>query len=136
MIVTADHGLVDVPRDLHFSFRDNDRIGRHLVAGQTGEATTPVFHVRGAHDAFREAFAAHPASEVFSLYTPDELASRDLYGTEPLAEEMRARLGDYVAIARCPALFEYVASGRKPVDHVGVHGGLRPGEMRVPLLLA
>lgn len=137
MIVTADHGLVDVPPERHFVFRDADAMARHLVAGQTGESGTPVFHCRpGEADAFVEAFTAHEASRWFTLVTPEELADRGFYGPLPLSSAMRERLGDFVGIAVEPSLLEYVPPGRQPVAHVGVHGGLRPGEMQVPLLLA
>jgi hypothetical protein len=137
MIVTADHGLVDVPEERHFVFRDGDPLARHLVAGQTGESTTPVFHVReGEVDRFREAFGAHEASRWFSLHEPGDLASRGFYGPVPLGRSARLHLGDLVGIAVEPTLLEYVPAGRDPVPHVGVHGGLRPDEMRVPMLLA
>lgn len=137
MIVTADHGLVDVPNKRHFVFRDDHALASHLVAGQTGEASTPVFHVRdGRLDDFRDAFARHEASRWFSLHTPDELAERGLYGPAPLSQSMRLHLGDLVGVASEPALLEYVPPAGRPVPHVGVHGGLRPDEMRVPLVLA
>ncbi|MFW5741630.1 MAG: alkaline phosphatase family protein [Spirochaetota bacterium] len=137
MLVTADHGLVDVPKERHFVFRDGDPLASHLLAGQTGEASTPVFHVRdGRVDDFREAFSRHEAARWFRLYTPDELADLGLYGPGALSEAMRLHLGDLVGIANEPSLLEYVPAGKSPVPHVGVHGGLRPGEIRVPLLLA
>ncbi|MFW6260069.1 MAG: hypothetical protein ACOC6J_00660 [Spirochaetota bacterium] len=116
---------------------DEDPLAHRLIAGQTGEGTSPVFHVRdGRVDDFRDAFSRHEASRVFALYTPEELAERGLYGPNPLSDAMRLHLGDLVGIATQPALFEYVPAGRSPVPHIGVHGGLRPDEMRVPLLLA
>lgn len=137
MIVTADHGLVDVPDERHFTFGDDDPLASHLIAGQTGEASTPVFHVRdGRLDEFRETFSRHEAARWFALATPEELAELGLYGPQPLSDAMRLHLGDLVGIASEPALLEYVPPGKSPVPHVGVHGGLRPGEMRVPLLLA
>lgn len=135
MIVTADHGLVDIEERHHFTFRDSDDLAKCLLAGQTGEGTTPVFHVRN-EDAFLNAFAAHPASEHFTLYRPEELAAMELYGPVALSEPMRAHLGDYVGIATDPVLLEYVAPGRNPIKHIGVHGGLRPAEIEVPLFLA
>ncbi len=138
MIVTADHGLVDVPPERHYELRDDDPLARHLVAGATGEAAAPVFHVepRSNPNAFLEAFADHPASESFSLAPTSELARRGLYGPVPLSEATKLHLGDYVGIATHPAILEYVPDGREPLRHIGVHGGLRPGEIRVPLLLA
>lgn len=141
MVVTADHGLVDVPQEARYSFSHRDAIASHLIAGQTGEATTPIFHVREGHaDAFLEAFARHPSSTAFTLHTPDELARLGFYGPEPLSPASRAHLGDYVGIAAEPAMLEYLppradGSPEAPVSHVGVHGGLRPAEMRVPLAI-
>jgi len=137
MIVTADHGLVDVPDEYRYTVRDEDPIAKHLVAGPSGEGTTPVFHVRpGDVDRFLDSFADHPASESFTLVRPDALAAHELYGPEPLSEAMRLHLGDYVGIATRHALLQYVPPGREPIAHIGVHGGLRPGEVRVPLFLA
>ncbi len=134
MIVTADHGLVDVPKERHFVFRESDPLAKTLYAGQTGEGTTPVFHVRD-EEAFLKAFAEHPSSEFYTLFRPDELASRNLYGPIALSERMKSHLGDFVGIATQPSLLEYVPPRREPIDHVGVHGGLRPGEIEVPLFL-
>ena len=137
MVVSADHGLVDVLPERHFVIRDQDPIARHLIAGQTGEATTPVFHLReGADEAFREEFSRHEASRYFSLHEPEELGRRGFYGPVGLSNAARSHLGDYVGVSTEPALLEYVPTGRSPVDHIGVHGGLRPAEMQVPLILA
>jgi hypothetical protein len=137
MIVTADHGLLDVENGLRFQLRDEDTLMRHLVVGPTGEATTPVFHVKpGELGAFREVFEKHPASEYFDLHTPTELQRRGLYGPAPLSDAAVCHLGDLVGIATRVALLSYVPPGQKPVNHVAVHGGLRPGEVVVPLFLA
>jgi len=124
MIVTADHGLVDVPRERHYELHDDHPLARHLLEPRTDERS------------FFEAFARHPASESFSLVRTSELARRGLYGPVPLSEAAALHLGDYVGIATHPAILEYVPDGREPVRHIGVHGGLRPGEIRVPLFLA
>jgi hypothetical protein len=39
-------------------------------------------------------------------------------------------------VAERPALLEYVPAGWQSIRHRGVHGGVRPGEMRVPLCVA
>ena len=135
MVVTADHGLVDVPPERQFVFREGDPLAATLYAGQTGEGATPVFHVRD-EDAFQKAFAEHPASEHFTLFRPSDLAERGLYGPVALSDRMQSHLGDFVGIAVEPSILQYVPAGSKPVNHVGVHGGLRPGEVEVPLFLA
>ncbi|MEE8441963.1 MAG: alkaline phosphatase family protein [Spirochaetia bacterium] len=137
MIVTADHGLVDVPPERHFNLRDEDPVCAHLLGGQSGEGTTPVFHVRPGHDeAFLEEFSRTDAAAYYTLHTPDELAGLELYGPEPLSEAARAHLGQYVGIAVEPARLEYLPPGSERVNHVGVHGGLRPAEINIPLCVA
>jgi len=137
LIASADHGLVDVEDNLRFVLHDDDELCRHLVTGPTGESTAPVFHVKpGADAAFREAFAAHPASRYFELHTPAELFKRGLYGNGPLSETATLHLGEYVGIAERVALLQYAPPGITPLHHVGVHGGLRPAEVMVPLFLA
>lgn len=137
MIVTADHGLVDVPPERHFNWRDDDPVCTHLLGGQSGEGTTPVFHVKPGHDeAFLEEFSRTDAAAYYTLHTPDELAELELYGPEPLSDAARTHLGQYIGIAVEPARLEYLPPGSDPVNHVGVHGGLRPAEINIPLCVA
>lgn len=137
IVVTADHGLVDVPPEKHFTLRDDDAMCAHVIGGQSGESTTPVFHVKPGHDgAFLEEFARSTAAQSFTLYRPDELAEYGLYGPEPLSDEARLHLGNYVGISVEPARLEYVPPGTEPVNHIGVHGGLRPAEVNIPLFVA
>jgi len=136
MVVTADHGLVDVAPENASRVDDGDELANHLVAGITGEGRAPVFHLKPGHeDAFLESYSAHPASAHFTLHRPGHLADLGLYGPEGLSEAARSRLGDYVGISTAPARIEYVPRGGGPLPHVGVHGGLLPAEMRVPLFV-
>jgi len=137
MIVTADHGLVDVEDGLHFAINDDDALCRHLVTGPTAEGVAPVFHVvPGQIDDFRTAFDTHPASKHFTLFTTEQLARKELFGPVPFSEKAALHWGDLVGIATRVAVLNYIPPGGKPVVHRAVHGGLRPGEVRIPLFLA
>lgn len=137
MVVSTDHGLVDVPEDRRFVMSDEDTLCCHLLGGQSGETSTPVFHVRAGHEAaFADAFRASPAAAHFSLHRPEDLAELRLYGPVPLEDSARRHLGQFVAIARDCSTLEYVAPGHEPSRRRGVHGGLRPAEMRIPLCVA
>lgn len=137
MVVTADHGLVDVPSERTFLLQDADPLTSHLLGGQSGEGRTPVFHVKPGHrEAFLEQFERSAAAEHFSLHSPDDLAGMGLYGPHPLSEAAKLHLGDYVGISRDAVRFEYVPVGTDPIRHRAVHGGLLPEEMNVPLCIA
>lgn len=136
IVVTGDHGQVNLPQERTFIWQERDPLNRLLRCAPTGEPTVPFFHVReGEIEAFRDAFEQrHP--ETFALLTPDDLEELELLGPKPLSRETRARIGDLVGIARGPTALYYRPRSTQVTPNVGVHAGLTPGEMRVPLIIA
>jgi hypothetical protein len=141
IIATADHGLIDVPREAYLTLGSEDGLMEELVVAPTGESRLPIFHVRsgakgrGAHKAFLSR-AKEVMGEHFLLLPSDALGELRLLGPGPLSPVTRGRLGDYVGIAPKAAVLEYVPPGKKPRYFKSFHGGLSPDEMRVPLFLA
>lgn len=131
VIVTADHGLTRVDRRHQTELKDGDPLLDLLRLPPTGEPRVPLFFTRDGAledfaDAFRERFGATHA-----LLTIDEVDELRLLGPEPLAAETRRRLGDFMAISATADAISY-----KPDEPMlGYHGGLLPGEMRVPLIV-
>ena len=137
IVVTADHGLIDIPAERQLLMYDDDPLMAHLQVGPTGEATTPVFHTKRGHEAaFLSAFAAHRAGGYFRLFRPQTLARFGLYGPDPLSRAAARNLGDFVGLAAETVTLEYVPPGGEPHHFVGWHGGLRPEEMEVNVYLA
>ncbi len=136
LVVTADHGLVTVPDEARCILREDDPLVRMLRAWPTGEATVPVFHVRdGLEERFAHAFHDRFGA-CFRLLTPASLEALQLFGPGALSPLLRERLGTFVGIAPAPALV-HVEPLRNPYPpHRGVHGGLRPAEMEIPLIVA
>jgi hypothetical protein len=137
VVLTADHGLIDLDRSLHEVVEDGDPILEHLVVPPTGEGTNPVFHVPdGGEEALREALDHSEAGSSFRLVPTDTLSDAGFFGPDGIDPRVRARFGSHLGIATRPALLEHVPAGFRSKRHRGIHGGLRPGEMRVPLCLA
>ncbi len=137
IIVTADHGLVDVPPERRLTLPSTDPLMEHLRCGPTGEPRTPVFHLKPGHEgAFRRDFAGHPAAEFFTLHTPAELHASGLLGKTEMSATAVANWGDVVGLSSQPVVLEYTAENHKSVGFTGFHGGLLPDEIRVPLFLA
>lgn len=137
IVVTADHGLIDIPRTNITVLGDELPIAAHLDVPPSAEGTTPVFHVKPGHEEqFKSAFAEIGLSDRFALITPDEAEELRLYGPQRLSEPMRRHLGTYIGIARDPYVIEYVRGRSRPLLHLASHGGMRPAEMRTPLFVA
>ena len=134
LVVTADHGLVDVPEEDACILEEGDPLLDMLRCPPTGEARTPFLHVReGNLDVFRERFDERFGSR-FALVAPAEAERLGLFGPPPYSRAARARLGDWIAIAPRPTCLEYRGGGGEG-RFAGFHGGLSAREMTVPVII-
>lgn len=137
MIVTADHGLVNVPDEKRYILGPEDELVRQLMVPPSGEGRNAVFHVRpDALDAFPRAFHRHPLSQSFVLVDSAKIAQTGLLGPGKRSPGAGRHWGDFTAVALEPAVIEYVPTGGSPLKHRASHGGMDPNEMRVPLFVA
>jgi len=136
IVVTADHGLLDTPRENRIIIAEGDEILSHLAVPPTGEPTLPLFHVHEGHeDAFVRSFET-ALGRHFALITPDEAEDLGLFGPAPLSPITRRRLGTFIGIAVEPAAVYYKPAGAQAKTHAAVHAGLTAEEMIVPLIIA
>jgi Type I phosphodiesterase / nucleotide pyrophosphatase len=130
LIVTADHGQVDVGERivrLHSGVLAN-------VSLQSGEGRFRWLHARpGRGDALLEAATAHHGHEAW-VVTRDQVIAGGWFGPK-VGEAARARLGDVALVARDPVAF-FDRDDTGPYELLGRHGSLTPAEMLVPLLAA
>lgn len=134
LLVTADHGHVDAGVD-HLLPCDHALAGL-LLCPPSGEPRAPLFHVRPGERArfaegFRQAYGEH-----FALLARDQVEELGLIGPAPWSDRARGRFGDFVAIAPGARTFHWSDPALKPHRHRGVHAGLTPAEMMVPLIVA
>jgi hypothetical protein len=135
IIVSADHGLIDVPRDNQVLLRDGDPILDWLAVPPTGDARMPIFHLREGRDPqqfaamFRERFG-----DRMILISTDEAERLELFGPGSMSPVARQRFGHFIALPYRPATLAYHPAN-KPVGElfIAVHAGLSPQEMWVPL---
>lgn len=132
VIVTADHGMVDVPRHRHVLLAE----GSALVAGVRHIGGEPrMLHLysepgaaTGVLSAWREAEATR--SWVLSR---DEAIEAGLFG--PVSPPVEDRIGDVVVAARAGiAYYDDRLADKRPQKMVGQHGSLTSEERIVPLI--
>jgi len=133
LLITADHGQLDVPADLRFDIDADPRLAAGLTV-VAGEPRVRYLHTRpGAApdviDAWRSVLgdAAWVASR-------EEAVATGWYGPVPPAH--LARIGDVVVV--CRDRYAVLATGREPAliaKLVAFHGSTTPVEMAVPLIV-
>ncbi|MDG4805326.1 alkaline phosphatase family protein [Micromonospora sp. WMMD1120] len=133
LLVTADHGQLDIPAAHRFDLDTDSRLraGVRLVAG---EARVRYLHVEpGAVDDVMAAWS-EVLGEAARVRTRDAVVATGWFG--PVAEEHLARIGDVVVI--CNDTYAVMASRtERPMASklVAYHGSDTATELTVPLLV-
>lgn len=132
-VVTADHGMIDVPSHRQVLLRDGDDLLRdvELVAG---EPRLLQLYVRDGA-AGDVAARWHAAEDGRSwVLTRDEAIAAGLYGSTVDAEVI-PRIGDVLVAARgVVAYYDDRVADKKPQRMIGQHGSLTDQERIVPLI--
>lgn len=128
LVVTADHGMIDVPQDHRVMVEDEGGLlaDVDLLAGEPR---------------FRHIYTRRPdevaqrwrrvLGDRAQVVVGDDAVDAELFG--PVDESTRSRFGDVLAITRD----DWAVMSRatpKELSLVGMHGSLTPQEMRIPLL--
>lgn len=132
LVLSADHGLIDVPRDDQLFLFPGDPLLELLMVPPTGDARMPVFHVyQEAREEFSQQFTTRFGDRMHLVATDDAERS-ELFGPGAFSEHARPHFGDFIAFPFRPGTLAY---SDKPVSNVflAVHAGLSPQEMWVPL---
>ena len=137
IIVTADHGHLDIGGAGNLEIAVEDPLLAFLVSPPAGDVRTLFWHVRpGMHEAFATAFAAR-FGEWFLLLTTADVEETCLLGPDPLSDVTRSRIGDFTSVALGREVLRYAgAPGHdRYLTQRSHHSGLSPEEMSVPLIL-
>lgn len=132
LLVSADHGGLDVPAGARVDLAEDPRLsaGLRVVAGE------PRFrHLHTEAGAAGDVAAAWHAvlAERADVRTRDDAVAAGLFG--PVADAHLARIGDVVVVARDDTAV--LAGGYEPPEVaalIGFHGAATPAETAIPLL--
>jgi hypothetical protein len=131
VVLTADHGVVDVPATGHIELADTTITRPKFVGGDTRNA---YLYFNGAQEASEaQEVLRGELGELCWIYTPQELVESGWLGQ--LAAAAAARVPDLYVLARKKvAIYHRDFSSPKSYKMVGHHGSISPEELQIPLL--
>jgi Type I phosphodiesterase / nucleotide pyrophosphatase len=133
LLVTADHGMLDVPPTTRIDLDDEPDLvdGVRLLAGEPRARYAHV--VAGAERDIEERWRAVLGDRAW-VAGRDEALATGIFG--PVDDGLAARIGDVVALARGTWALIASRSDPGPGRLAAYHGSLTPTELAVPLRLA
>ncbi|WP_077098429.1 alkaline phosphatase family protein [Mycobacterium terramassiliense] len=133
LLVTADHGGLNVPPDARVDLDADPRLGEG-VRVVAGEPRVRYLHTEpGAAADVRAAFGEALDGRA-RVYLRDEAVATGMFG--PVAPQHLARIGDVVVV--CTGDAAVLATGHEPPETarlIGFHGAATPAEMAIPLIV-
>ncbi|HKD96054.1 MAG TPA: alkaline phosphatase family protein, partial [Micromonosporaceae bacterium] len=132
LLVTADHGQLDVPPDHRFDIDRDPRL-REGVEVVAGEPRVRYLHVRrGAADDVADAWRGILGDTAW-VATRQEVVDLGLFG--PIPPDHVERVGDLVVVCRRDFAVTSYGHARREAELVGYHGAMTAAEMEIPLIV-
>ncbi len=136
MLVTADHGMIDVPDADNIELDDHPDLAETLALPLCGERRVAYCYVRpGRRDAF-EQYVTGNLGESVELLASSDLIDNGYFGFGDPHPRLRDRIGDYTLIMKQRFVIKDWLPGEARHRQIGVHGGTSDAEMYVPLIVA
>jgi len=134
LVVTADHGHIDIdPISLHPTLVD---MCIYANLGLGGSGRFPYFTIKpGRQEEFRKLFLKIHG-EHFILLSVDEAIQCQLFNPFGIMKnEVRARIGDFVGVAKTKKTFNILDKDSNHHDKLGGHGSVLKEEMEIPFIV-
>ena len=136
VVVTADHGLIDIAPNNRCVVTAGDPLLDCLHGMPSGEPRMPQFHVQPGRAEAVRGRCAELLGDALAVVDQAEAAALGVFGPVPLSPLAQRRFGDLIGIALQPVT---LAFHRNPnaaaAKQIGRHGGMTPAEVRVPVLV-
>lgn len=136
LVVTSDHGFIDVPSHLRFHLDSLPQIAGCLDRPLCGGPRTPFAYVKPECE---EAFAGLVEGRLgahFVAVPSAELVQAGWFGPDAPEPRLLSRLGTHILLPKSSAYLVDHLPGEYLAPLIGVHGGMSSAERRVPLIVA
>ncbi|MBN1645533.1 alkaline phosphatase family protein [Candidatus Woesearchaeota archaeon] len=135
LIVTADHGLLDTPRNKYIFLEDHPKLKETLTLPICSEWRMPYFYVRPSRAKQFEQYIKTKLKSQCTYITVDEMIKRNYFGLGKPNPKLFDRVGDYILLMKENWAFKDTVLGGKDKQARANHAGLSKEEMFVPLVV-
>jgi hypothetical protein len=133
LLVTSDHGFVDIAPDHALLLNDQPRIMQRLRLPLAGESRLAFVHAKPGEREVLGAELAEFLGERATIYQGQHFIDAGFLGPGEPHPALAQRVGDFV-VAMAPGwTLRDRLPGETPFTPIGVHGGLSDAERYVPL---
>jgi hypothetical protein len=136
VIVTADHGFVDIPDQQRILLGAHPVMKACLCIPLCGEQRLSYAYVGHGKRKQFEYYIEQHLSHAIELQRSEKLLQGNLFGLGEPHPELLSRIGDYILIMKAGYVIQDPIPGEKPPQMLGFHGGLSEQEMYVPFICA
>ncbi len=135
IIVTADHGFVDIPSSGVIQMSDHPELVDTLVLPLCGEKRFSFCYVHPEKSDRFQQYVESELSHALDMHRSADLIEQGWYGLGDPHPELESRVGHYTLVLKPGYKIRDRVLGEKPKRHIGVHGGVSHEEMCVPLVV-
>lgn len=136
LLVTADHGFVDLEAANVHSLGDHPELEACLSQPLSGEPRAAFCHVRPDCKREFQTYANDALGSHFEVLEPRALLEAGWFGLGDTDPRLFDRLGDWILTGKNHNILIDRLPNEKPWHMIGVHGGTTEAEMFVPLLVS
>ena len=135
LIVTADHGLMNVKKSERVNLKDHPELSEVLAVPLCGEPRIAYCYVRPGKTKQFEEYVKKNLGKYCTMKKSEELVKMGWFGFGKAHPRLLERIGDYTLIMKENYIILDRMLGEKEVTHIGFHGGISSDEMLVPLVV-
>jgi len=137
VILTADHGMLDIPTEKQLCMNDYPTLTGLMSGPLSGEPRVSYCSVRSEHKKEFEKRFQSTLGDFADLIEPRKLMANCWFGFEKAwtGSGIQRSLCDYVILMKDHYTLVDQLPGEGPHQFIGMHGGVTKDEMRVPLVL-
>jgi len=136
VVVCADHGQIDVPPEQRIDLADHPVLVECLALPLCGELRAAYCYLRPGHEQAFDDYVREHLVGIAESRPSAELLEAGWFGLGAPHPRLGDRIGDRVLLLDDDYLLKDWLPQERRFEVVGVHGGLSPDELQVPLVLA